>query len=226
MAVSIVRKKLRTLRRVFAESGMGGVARAVLHPFVRVNNYLLNRLDVESYELGRFPSAINLQFAMATPELVKRIAADWTDREVGPDRYVQVYFEYGFRNLLVFLDAESGVPIHFHFVILQEDCERARKVLPWKIYHYLEEPDCAFKEWSYTFEHYRRLGASQRAMDHTITFCRERGVKWMYSHRGTTNIASVRLGEKEGFETVAIVRQLQFFRQARDEGFFFVGKAS
>jgi GNAT superfamily N-acetyltransferase len=179
-------------------------------------------LDVNAYVLGRFKAKIPLECKLASSADMQMVFDHWPDSKEEYDRHYEVYYRWGFKRCFLFSHCDTGEIVHFSILLMYEDRPKIKQFLPRKRYRVLDSESCAHQDWVYTFEKYRQLGILTQAMDFVIEFCRENGIKWLYSDRGMSNVPSIRYADKIGYVPIAIVHHFQFVNQQKHSGFYFV----
>jgi GNAT superfamily N-acetyltransferase len=214
-------KKLRTLYSLIRDGRVREILEAIARKLVRLSMHRIDVLDVGSYCPNRFQTRMLLHWKIADPQDMQLLFEHWPDSREEYDRHYEVYYYYGFTKCFIFYHRETGDPVHFQFLITRDDLQNVQKVLPSKLYRFLSDASCASQEWVYTFEKYRRLGISIQASDEVLKYCKDNGIKKLFSRRGMVNAASVRMAERLGYIQIGSVYQIQFLQQRRHSGFYF-----
>ena len=221
--IGFIKKKIRTFITLVKEGKFREIIQTATGKVVRVIKYRLDKIDdVDDYKFNRFPKTIPLRTEIATPAQIQYLFKNWPDSREEYERHFQVYFEWGFKTCLLTYCSDTNEAAHFQFIIRYEDYPNVKKFLPRIPYNLLVSKSYAFREWSYTFEKYRRLGITGQAMDFTIKFCQSMGIKTLFSHRGIGNIASMKMADKLGFIPIATIYHFQFFNQKKHSGYYYI----
>jgi L-amino acid N-acyltransferase YncA len=122
------------------------------------------------------------------------------------------------------MDDATDRVAHFQFLLTNEDRTRIKQVLPWSIFRNCLGPDAAWQEWVYTFSDCRNRGYSVLATEHVIRYCRDHGIAFLYSRRGTMNLASVRMADRIGYAQIAQVYHVQVLWQSQERGWHLIRK--
>jgi len=191
---------------------------------VRIEEYRVDRIDFSSYRLEVRPEdgLDRLRCELATRAQMERLFADWRDSREELDRHHRVYFGLGFHRCFLVFDDSANRVAHLQFLLDYSDRERIKEVLPWPIYRRYLGPDAAWQEWVYTFSDYRRRGVSLLATARVIEYCQDHGIKMLYSRRGASNHASVRMADRLGYVRVARVYHVQMLGQSGAEGYYLI----
>jgi GNAT superfamily N-acetyltransferase len=220
--IGTVKNKIRTFLALVKEGQFSEIIQIATGKVVRVIKYRLDKIDVDDYQFNRFKTMIPLRLEIATPTKMQHLFENWPDSLEEYKRHFQVYFEWGFKTCFLAYCDDTNEVAHFQFLIRYKDYRNVKKSLPRIPYNLLVSKSYAFSEWVYTFEKYRRLGITGQAMDFTIKFCQNMGIKTLFSHRGIKNIASIKMADKVGFITIATIYQVQFFNQKKHSGYYYV----
>jgi hypothetical protein len=153
---------------------------------------------------------------------MERLFADWRDSREELDRHRRVYVDLGFRRCFLVFDDSTNKVAHLQFLLDHGDRERIKEVLHGPIYRRYLGPDAAWQDWVYTFSDYRRRSVSLMATARVIEYCRDRGIKELYSQRGAGNDPSVRMADRLGYVRVARVYHVQILGQSGAAGYYIV----
>ena len=220
--MNIIHKKLRTVVRLINERAGKEILQKLTRYIVRVTKYRLDELDVNAYVLDRFEAKIPIECRIASSTDMQLLFEHWPDSQEEYERHLEVYYRLGFKTCFLFFHRATGEIAHFQFLLRYEDRAKIQQFLPTKVYRYLSSSACAYREWTYTFEKYRRLGVALPATDYLIKFCQDNGIKKLFSHRGISNVPSVRMADKIGFVPIEIIYHIQFLHQKKHSGLYIV----
>lgn len=218
--MDIIGRKLKTFSTLVKEGRVREVLQTTTGYLVRLMRYRLDELDIDSYTLGRFKAKIPLECRIASSTDMQLLFEHWPDSQEEYERHYEVYYRWGFKTCFLFFHRDTGEVAHFQFLLRYEDRSKIQQFLPTKRYKFLSSSACAYQEWLYTFEKYRRLGISLQATDYLIKFCRDNGIKKLFSHRGMSNVPSVRMADKIGFVPIASIYHIQFLHQKKHSGLY------
>lgn len=224
--MDIIPKKLRTVVRLINERAGKEILQTVIRYIVRVTKYRMDELDVNAYVLGRFEAKIPIECIMAGDKDMQLLFDHWPDSRDEYERHHEVYYRWGFKRCFLFTHCDTGEIVHFQFLLTHDDRHKIRQYLPRQRYRFLSCNACAYQEWLYTFEKYRRLGISLQATDSLIKFCQDNGIKKLFSHRGASNIPSLCMAGKIGFASIATIYHIQFLAQHKHSGLYFMKLAT
>lgn len=220
MNSTVLLRKLRVGRDVLRQRGVAGVSRELLRKLVRVTEQRVDRLDLVDRPAVDLDDPANawLSCHLATPEDLVRLFADWRDPDVEYQRHHRVCHELGFQRVVLGVDRATGRVAHFQIALLPEDREHVWRVLRSPAHRRYFGPHDAWQGWVYTFTDFRQRGASVLVTEWLARYCLERGVTTLYSRRGATNTASMRMADRLGYTPVARVYHVQFLNQHGNRG--------
>jgi L-amino acid N-acyltransferase YncA len=224
MGISNLLQKCSTALRLLNQDGVRGIVREAGRKIATVTRYRLDVIRVDHAAVLPQCAFAEEQFEIrfASSEDLYSIFQNWTDPLDELERHRKVVEIYGFKQCLLIIDRNLKRVAHFQFLLTHEDTEQVKKWFPWKIHRQLWGPEYAWQEWLYTFRDYRRRGLSVAGLKYLLAYCRERGIKRVYSHRGIENTASVKMAEKTGYERIGTVYQLEWFGRQRLSKMFVV----
>jgi GNAT superfamily N-acetyltransferase len=215
-------KKLKTVYSLIRGGRLKEILRLTARRFVRLTIHRLDVLDIESHLENQSQPKIFLHWKIATPRDMELLFEHWPDSREEYDRHFEVYYDYGFKRCFLFFNGKTNDPVHFQFLITGDDLLNVQRVLPAKLYTFLSDPSSASQEWVYTFEKYRRLGISIHASEEVLKYCKDNGIKKLFSRRGVSNAASVAMAQRLGYTRIATAYQIQFLQQSRSSGYYAV----
>lgn len=203
------RGKVVTVARLLRHGEVGKLLRSAVGPLVWVIPYRIDRLDLLDVPTPT-PSDRSYICRLAEPGELERLLEAWPDSEEDRVRHREVYETFGFRRCFLAIDRETDRVAHFQFLVLAQDEPQVRAHLAWPFFRGRLRADTAWQEWVYTFEAYRGRGLAELATAFVRDFCVAQGIRWLYSHRGAANRASVRMAEKCGYRLVAMGYEISF----------------
>ena len=213
-------KKLNTFFTLIRDGRVREILQTSTRHIVRISKHRLDILDVDGYVLDRFKSKIPIECKIANDKDMQSLFEQWPDSREEFNRHYEVYYHWGFKKCFLFLNRDTGELVHFSFILTYEDRPKIEKFCLTKKFRFLAFKSCAYNEWLYTFEKYRKHGILTQAMDFIIQFCRKNGIKKLYSNRGFSNLPSIRYADKIGYIPIATIYQIQFLRQQKHAGFY------
>jgi RimJ/RimL family protein N-acetyltransferase len=200
------------------------IFRSSARHLLRVERHHFAELDLTTFAPGRFKARIPLDYRLASAEDMDSLFESWPDSREEYERHHEVYHTWGLRNCFLFSHKLTGEIVHFQFLLTSEDLPNMKRFLPMQIYGALKSTQDAFVEWTYTFQKYRWRGIAIEAMERVLGYCRENGIRKVFSHMSETNTDSVKLCQRIGFSHTATFYQLRFPRQNKHAGIYFKRK--
>ena len=195
--------------------------RSLLYPLLRIERHQLDVLYVADFTVS--PSAVSeieLELTHPSEQDMNELFQHWPDSADERVRHERAWRELGAASCFLFREKTGGAPVHFFFLITRATLERPGVVLPRFVERLLAEEGTGSVEWVYTFEQFRRRGLSVAAFVQFIEFCKDNGIRQLYSRRGTQNEASKRMAQQQGYAVVAKIYQIQLGWQRRLEGWY------
>jgi hypothetical protein len=214
-------RKARTGLALLRDGGLRPVVRVLAGKLLRVNEFRVDRLDLEPLPLALAAAtgaAERFACAPATPEQMEALFAEWRDSAAERERHRRVYETFGFRRCFLLSEPGTDRVLHFQFLLTEEDRPAIERFLPRAIFRPRLRPDAAWQEWLYTFEDARGRNLTLLATVHVARYCLDRGITTLYSRRGVRNQASVRTADRIGYTVIARAYELRFRGQAGSSG--------
>lgn len=219
--MNIIQKKVKTFFSLAREGKGSDIIHALVRNFLRVDKYSFVELDLDTFVPERFKARIPIEYKIATSDEMDRLFNSWPDSQEEYTRHHEVYYKWGFRTCFLFIHRDTGEIVHLMFLLTSEDLSNIRRFLPMQIYGCLRSDREAFVEWTYTFSKYRWRGIAIEALEHVLSYCKEKGFRKIFSHMSVSNINSVQLLQRIGFVQDATITQLRLARQNKHAGIYF-----
>jgi len=173
--------------------------------------YILLEKNLETAEVVVVPSRLEYSLRLATEEDMeeafqlaksekKEEASGWVDRKR--------CYESGYHNCYVARTADTGELCHVHWLITSEEDKVARRrFLAQRIK--VKDGECLLEK-AYTFEKYRGQRIHNSVQAAMCEIARARGFKRVTGYVPADNVASVKGGERGGFQ-MSVVSELKLF---------------
>lgn len=187
---------------------------------VHIQKFRFVELDLDTYKPRYYKARIPLDYKLASLEDMDKLFDAWPDSEEEFRRHYEVFYNWGLRTCLIFFHRDTGDIVHMQFVLTEQDIANIRQFLPLQIYGYLKSDQEAFVEWTYTFQKYRFRGIALEAMEKTLDYCKDKGIRKVFSHMSESNKNSLGLFRRIGFVQTATITQIRMPWQDKHAGIY------